>query len=410
MADRKTSELVESVRAELIQASGVDGLLNQIRPEWRAKSIIDRVLRLLPVDPSSACQRIFNAAVHDLRQKIVVAGIDIAQEAAKLNKLPPISKPEDVLESYSTSTVIDLAYRMGLLSRPEWRRVRRCYDIRRDLEHEDDEYEAGIEDVVYIFRTAIEAVLSRDPIELLRVEDVKALIDAPQRVSPSKGMLDDFGATPDPRQREIVELLVNTALNQKSADITRQNAVEALRSYRAITRDAVKIYIGEALQARIGRVDPDLTLVKVAHAAGALPYLKQRSRRAFFEDVGQRFAAASFHWTHWDQHGDLLDSFEDVGGFFSCPEGPREQIALWMVKCYIGEPGGYGTYGHGRAVFYSNTAAPRIARLVKEAGPTLLPIIEHAAEDRYIKAATKNKFIARRFDALRDLASGESAT
>jgi hypothetical protein len=40
---------------------------------------------------------------------------------------------------------------MGLLPRPEWRRVTRCYEIRRDLEHEDDEYEATVEDCIYIF-------------------------------------------------------------------------------------------------------------------------------------------------------------------------------------------------------------------------------------------------------------------
>ena len=244
---KETRALVPTARTELVQASGVDSLLARVRPEWQAKSLIKRVKRLLPVDPSSACQRIFNAAIHDFRQKIVVAGLDIAQDAAKQNNLPPITKSDDVLESYSTSNLIDLAYRMGLLSRPEWRRVRRCYDIRRDLEHEDDEYEAGVEDVVYVFRTAVETVLSRDPIELLRVEDVRALIDAPERVVPSKAMLDDFAAAPEPRQREILELLANTALSEKKPDITRQNSIAALRAYRSLARDQVKIHVANQL-------------------------------------------------------------------------------------------------------------------------------------------------------------------
>jgi hypothetical protein len=49
---------------------------------------------------------------------------------------------------------------MGLLTRPEWRRLTRAYDIRRDLEHEDSEYEAGVEDCIYVFKTSIEAVLA----------------------------------------------------------------------------------------------------------------------------------------------------------------------------------------------------------------------------------------------------------
>ena len=71
-------------------------LLAAIRPEWQAKRLVQRVVTLIPVDPSSACQRLLNAAIKDLQQKIVIAGIDLAIEAAKLNKLPPIMKADDV--------------------------------------------------------------------------------------------------------------------------------------------------------------------------------------------------------------------------------------------------------------------------------------------------------------------------
>jgi hypothetical protein len=81
-----------------VAASGVDALLGQVRPDWQAKSLIERVKAILPVDPSSACQRLLNAAIHDLREKIVIAGIDVAAEAAATYKLPPISRPDDIYE------------------------------------------------------------------------------------------------------------------------------------------------------------------------------------------------------------------------------------------------------------------------------------------------------------------------
>ncbi len=160
--------LILSPQVELVQSSEVPGLLEQIRPAWQARELISRVRTLLQVDPSSACQRIFNAAIHDLREKIVVAGVDIAKEAAKEYKLPPVDRAEDV-EEYSTSKLIELAYRMGLLSRAEWRRFSRVYEIRRDLEHEDDEYQATVEDCIYVFKTCIEVVLSKDPIQVLKI-------------------------------------------------------------------------------------------------------------------------------------------------------------------------------------------------------------------------------------------------
>ena len=69
------SLVVADTRAAIVRASGVAGLLAEIRPEWKAKSLIRRVERLLDVDPSSACQRLFNAAIHDLRQKILIPSV-----------------------------------------------------------------------------------------------------------------------------------------------------------------------------------------------------------------------------------------------------------------------------------------------------------------------------------------------
>jgi len=82
--------------------------------------------------------------------------------------LPPIEKAEDV-EDYSTARLIELSYRMGLLSEPDWRRLVIAYEIRRNLEHEDDSYEAGPEDCYFVFTAAINAVLSQDPIQPVRV-------------------------------------------------------------------------------------------------------------------------------------------------------------------------------------------------------------------------------------------------
>jgi hypothetical protein len=89
--------LIPAPNLEIILDSGVDSLLSMIRPHWQAKNLISRVKRLLPTDPSSACQRIFNASIHDLKEKLCLAGVDIVAEAAKLNKLPPISRSEDIV-------------------------------------------------------------------------------------------------------------------------------------------------------------------------------------------------------------------------------------------------------------------------------------------------------------------------
>ena len=129
------SDTSKNPKAEIVLATTDERLIDRIRPEWRSRKLIERVARLFRIDPSSACQRLLNAAIHDLRDKIIIAGIDIAKQAAADHKLPAVARPEDIMDHYSVQNVIDLSYRIGFINRPEWRRLRRCYEIRRDIKN-----------------------------------------------------------------------------------------------------------------------------------------------------------------------------------------------------------------------------------------------------------------------------------
>jgi hypothetical protein len=381
-------------------------LLTKIRPEWQAKSLIKRVRRLLPVDLSSACQRLLNAAIQDLREKTVIAGIDLAKQAAAAHNLPSVTKQEDILENYSTSNVLDIAYWMGILSRPEWRRLSRSYEIRKDLEHEDDEYEAQLEDLVYVFKTAIEIVLAREPVEVLTVSDVREFVQQPQNAIPSVDLLEDFEKAPDSRQLDVGESLVRIALNDNEPDIVRQNAVEALRKFRPFIRNTVAVELSKSFQERLKRRPLTIAQAKVASAAGILVYLKQRNRKQFFEQFSEKLWKTGYRWTNNSNHGCILDELQDVGGFAACPPGPiRERMILWATLCYLGEPGGYGDYGRRREVFYSDSAAWRILKLFRTAGIGIKDDLKTMEGHRDVKAAReRSKAIARRYEDLVDLA------
>ena len=142
---------------------------------------------------------------------------------------------------------------MGLLSRPDWRRVCRCYEIRRDLEHEDDEYEAGIEDCGYVFSTCIGVILSRDPIQLVKVTDFKDLIEQATAIVPDEALLEDYKGAPRPRQEEILKFLISHTLNRDVADVVQQNAYTCISYVRPRTPDAVLARIGNHLQEIAGR-------------------------------------------------------------------------------------------------------------------------------------------------------------
>ncbi len=401
------NELTLLPNAYLIKESEVPNLLERIRPSWQAKDLISRVRKLIDVDPSSACQRLFNASIHDLREKVVIAGIDIAKEAARQNKLPPVEKPEDI-ENYSTQKLVDLAYRMGLLSRPEWRRVSRCYEIRRDLEHEDNEYEAGVEDCIYIFKTCIEVVLERDPIHLLKVTDVKDVIEQPVPAFPSESLLNDFQYAPQPRQEEISRLLISVALDQKQSEIVRQNAFTLLTCIQPITQNPVKLRLAEHMQELVTRRGLDRLHVRVALAAGVLPYLKQSYVKDFFTGILKEVQTVNTHWSAYEQHGELLRGLQEIGGLLYCPPPVRREILKWLVQTFVGVRGGATRYGNVRPVFYSDTAEPLIAQIVKDAKQMIASDLTDLAKDKDISWKLEHTYLARRFNKLLDIVAASS--
>lgn len=394
---------VEHPSAEMLRSGEVPSLLSQIRPQWRAKDLIQRVERLLLVDPSSACQRLLNAAVRDLRDKIQIAGIDIATQVAVEYRLPPVTKQEDV-ESYSTYNIISLAYRMGILSRPDWRRMTRAYEIRRDLEHEDSEYEAGIEDVIYIFKTSIDAVLSRDPITLIRVTEVKDVVQESSPTLANGQLLDDFEHAPESRQMEISKFLLSTALDSNQPDLVRQNANTIMQQFSELARNTVLVGLATHMQDQLGRSPLTEFHVRVAASAGVLPYLKRSQRRDFFAAYAENMERVGYEWRANPHHGGLLRQLEEFGGLDAVPEELRGRYLKWLVQCFIGEPGGYGQ-GVNRRVFYSNSAEPLIIDLFKNAQRWVSDTLDGLRTDNKIKIAlSRDGAISRRFENLFDLA------
>lgn len=396
------NELIPAANQEIIEASGVNDLLLQIRPQWQAKNLIQRVNRILPIDPSSACQRMFNASIHDLREKIVVAGLDIAKEAASQYKLPAITKAEDI-ENYSTSRTINLAYRMGLLSRPEWRRILRAYDIRKDLEHEDDEYEAGVEDCVYIFKTCIDVVLSKDPVHLLKLTDIKEIVEKAEPVALNEEVLEEFEHAPEPRQQEIYRFLVSSSLNTDLPDVVRQNCYSSLHTLKGLALNQVLITSAGEFVERVGKRGPNLIEARVAYASGLLPYLKKAQLRDFYGSYLAEMIKVGPEWGSFNSHGELLRNLEEIGGLDYCSEEYLDEYVEWLVRCYIGEQGGRTSWGNVRNVFYSNSGAPIAISILATTSRQIASLIAQLEKSsRKIKYLIQDEHVARRFHSILD--------
>jgi DNA-binding MltR family transcriptional regulator len=381
-----------------ISKSGIQSLLDEIRPVWKGRNLIQRVERLLPVDASSACQRLFNAAIHDLKEKIIVMGVDLAKEVAINYKLPSLNSDDDIL-NYNVSKSIDLAYRIGLLTRAEWSRIHRCYEIRRDLEHEDNEYEAVLEDCFYIFKSSIDIVLSRDPIELLKVTDAKQIIEIATNLAVSEEFLLNYKNVPHLRQKEITELLVSYAYDEKKPDIVRQNSVELMRHIFPLTPNTVTIEIAGIIEAKLNGKSIDLKTAKISNACGAISYFKKVRLKVFYSSILEEIKDASSDWALQTAG---VSKLEDIGGLVNCPLELYPDILKGLVQFYIGEPS-YGQWRHMRPVFFSNSAAPIVLRILKGDAKRIGSHLNNLRKDKHIKESITDTNILKRFEKLVDL-------
>lgn len=401
MTEPQNNSIAIAANQDLAITANVKGLMANIRPEWQAKNLVQRVSKLLPIDPSSACQRLFNASIHDLKKKILIAGIDIAKEAASSNRLPHINRPEDI-EDYNVSKTIDLAFYMGLLSRPEWRRITRVYDIRKDLEHEDDEYEATIEDCFYIFKTSIEAILSKDPIEVLRLTDIKEIVEQSTPVSLDHTLKEEYEIAPAVRQVEIFKFLVSSALDSKHPDIVRQNCFISLGTLSPLTKEQVKIEVSQTYSDKVKRKGLDVFTARVSFAAGILPYFKKSVLKTFYSDYLDHMNSISHKFKSVDKHGLLLREFREIGGLEYCHEDVLPGMIEWLCLCYIGEQS-FGRYSSSRKVFYSNVGAPLSEEILIEARHKVSPLISDIiSKNKRIKAECSWQYCQRRAQDLID--------
>lgn len=141
-----------------------------------------------------------------------------------------------------------------------------------------------------------------------------------------------------------------------------------------------------------------------------LPYLRKVQIADLFEGIYAQMETVTTHWSGYPDHGELLRSFDEVGGLQYCPPKQRRMILRWLVFAYIGEPGGVTRYGNVRNVYYSNTAAPLIEDLIIESASLVVADLRALEFDREIARKCANQHIARRFQDLLDLAETNEST
>ncbi len=388
----------------LIIESKVSHLFDFIRESWKGRGLIERSIILLKVDPSSACQRMFNATISDLREKLILVGIDVVKSVTEIYKLEKVITDNDI-KDYKTRGLIDLAHYTGLISYSDKNRLSRAYDIRNDLEHEDSQYEANEADVQYVFQTCIETVLSKDPVHLIKVADVQALIESSDRVLPDTIMIEDFKVALTPRQFEVIKRLIGISLDENKPDIVVENSYNALKTFSPFMQNEVKLSITTFFSNK-HRI---LTYksARIFYAAGIFPYTDIKTRKRLFEEIYQRLLKTGNNWSDYPKHREALNIFYEIGFLNYCPRNEIFNIIRWLVILYVGQSGA-SLY---RDIYYSNVGAPMAMEILVNSHKTVLPYKDKISKDLQIKKIVDSySKLQPRIDRLIDAIQRESSS
>jgi len=215
-------------------------------------------------------------------------------------------------------------------------------------------------------------------------------------------LLQDYKHAPQPRQEEILKLLASVALDSAQLDLVRQNAFSFLSHFAAITRDAARLTLASHLQGKITRGGSIRPVIRVAVASGTLPYLKKAHLKDFYASILEQMNKVGYRWDAHSSHGELLRSFQEVGGLVHCPSDVRKDIVQWLMLAYLGEEGGRTSYGNVRHVFYSNTAAPLVEELIRSSATVVRDDVRDLSKSKAIQRAVRTDHIQRRLDSILD--------
>lgn len=365
---------------------------------------LEKIAAILLVDPGMAAQKMFNVGIAELKIKIKTWGLKEISEIAVQKGLPKIATEEELM-SYKTRDIIKLSGVLGILNPANKSRLDMAYDMRNLIEHEDSHYEATDEEVQFIFKVVIDYILSIEVIEPVSVSEIQDLINSAEQVTKiDETLTEKFESSAVFRQVQVLERLINVALDIEKADIVRANAYNLIIIFRNYVKTEARMNLVEMfITAPKTKKEFNPQTAKVYDAIGILAYVSKASMRGLYNELIVEMEKTNVYWDHYPAHVRILSKFEGIGYFKYCPENLLMRALTWMAELYIGTPGNYGHYGRNRSVFYSDSGVRYVEDIIENSKDQFIDYAEKLRKEKNIVSRLKNNDIRQRLDKFIEL-------
>lgn len=376
--------------------------LLKLREPWRSSRLIERVERLVLVDHSCACQKLFNTAIWDIKDKLGDWGEDfvykIAHSPRNTNR-----GIENTIEGLSTTELLNLSYKSKLLKFEQWEMMTECYQIRCKLEHEDKRFEVNSLETEKFFNVCINEVLNVEKIEIETIDQFEYLYDTSRIAVPSKVLIDSFAEWSKSKRERTIMFLLDLATDSSISVSVRHNSRTSLMFLRThLTDDLKKAIANRYSDPNIQHIDSDL--LETLRCIDVLRLIDRSSNSKFFESVYVAMNEVGEEWYKGIKQVEVLQSFTELGSLDECPNRHKVNIFNWLALTFIGQDSGNTAYVSDRNVYFDKDASSFIQRLIREAHFISDRMINDLLLDEIISVRIENSFIAARFERFIELA------
>ncbi|HTN45689.1 MAG TPA: hypothetical protein VL098_05025 [Flavipsychrobacter sp.] len=308
MSENENEDAVS--RLKLI-ADSLNVMLGEIRHPLKDEGVVTQIQALLPSQTLGACELLFKVAIEDLERKLKNVGPEWVSEIASAGKQPIRSLGTD-FKGGSADDIIDLSLKTGLLLSMDWKRLKHCSRILEDLKECNSE-RLLLENSRYVFSVLTDAVLSKAPLELLKVKEPEQLTGMEGIFSLSPKFYEAYEKAASDIQFDWIKQSIAVILDNNSSYEVRENRLDILRSLQAFTRTETKTGIAQYLE-KNNRID--MLTAQIGNVTQATPYFSTSSVDNLYQQFSQELKSSI---GNAEREIEMVRKFDAMGGLKYCP-------------------------------------------------------------------------------------------
>lgn len=332
--------------------------MDGIREDMRDNVYIDEAIRVLGAKGyRSAIGSYWNAVVDDLRRKIMHRSLDLFNKEMKPKK--DVKTYEDFQDLVVDSDLIDGAYKIGVISWEARKMLHHARETRNIFDGHPSSSTPSPMKVLDLMNDCNKYVLSQEyPPAIIELGTYIAIMDSPG--------FDRNVVAIGQAVSDLPEVYKNELANRFYSIYTHPDSSTTLRSNVEVVAPVLWQELPKETRIQVAkRFDKDIVsgdAFKVQNGldflakVGGMKYVSTASRRAILDPI---IKGLEDHLDKWGEEAQFVAKLERFGS--SVPVDLMSQFVSALTLTYVGYRG--SSYNWARKDFYSNAAAPIIARM-----------------------------------------------